>query len=85
MTTTKKETIKYKISFQNGISPNEKLKRKLSVTKGAAESKRKREIAAVTICYLSEHEKKTEISATLTQFKSINEALAVFLKLSVSA
>ena len=55
------------------------------MTKGAAESKCKIEIAAVTICYLSEHEKKTEISATLTQFKSINEALAVFLKLSVSA
>ena len=79
MTTTKTGTIKYKISFQNGILPNEQLKRKLSVTKGAAESKRKREIAAVTSCYLSEHEKKTEISSSLTQFKSINEALVVFL------
>ena len=85
MTTTKTGTIKYKINFQNGILPNEKLKRKLSVRKGAAESKRKRETAAVTSCYLSEHEKKTEISSRLTQFKSINEALVVFLKLSVSA
>ena len=55
------------------------------MTKGAAESKRKREIAAVISYYLSEHEKKTEISSRLTQFKSINEALVVFLKLSVSA
>ena len=49
------------------------------MTNGVPESQLKREKAAVTICYLWEHEKKTEIYGTLTQFKSINEALAVFL------
>ena len=60
---------------------------KPSVTKGAAESKRKR-IKKSSYYFLSFETfhltltKKTEIFATSAQFKSISEVLAVFLKLN---
>ena len=60
---------------------------KFSVTKRAAESKRKRKRKAVTIfcplkLFISRLRKKTGRFATSAQFKSISEVLAVFLKLN---
>ena len=75
MTTTTKGTIKYKISFE-----------KPSVTKGTAESsiKKKRQVLFATIANISSDlNEKTEIFGISTQFKSINEALALFLKMSI--
>ena len=77
MTTTTKGTIKYKISFE-----------KPSVTKETAESsrkkKKKRQLLFATIANISSDlNEKTEIFGMSTQFKSINEALALFLKMSI--
>ena len=71
MTTTTNATIKYKISFE-----------KPSLTKGAAESKvkvKKRQLLFATIANISSHlYEKTEIFGMSTQFKRINEELALF-------
>ena len=75
MTTTTKGTIKYNISFE-----------KPSVTKGTAESsiKKKRQLLFATIANISSDlNEKTEIFGMSTQFKSINEVLALFLKMSI--
>ena len=76
MTTTTKGTIKYKISFEKPL-----------VTKGAAESiikEKKRQLLFATIANISSDlNEKTEIFGMSTQFKSINEALALFLKMSI--
>ena len=85
MATTTQRTIKYKIRIEFRHMTNGNLK--LSVTKGAAESKRKRKKKAVTIFYplklfISRLRKQTEIFATSAQFKSISEVLALFLKLN---
>ena len=77
MTTTTKGTIKYKINFE-----------KPSVTKETAESSikknKKRQLLFATIANISSDlNEKTEIFGMSTQFKSINEALALFLKMSI--
>ena len=76
MTTTTKGTVKCKISFE-----------KPSVTNRTAESsikEKKRQLLFATIANISSDlYEKAEIFGMSTQFKSINEALPLFLKISI--
>ena len=90
LTTTTKETIKYKICFDKGISSYEKLKNEkwnLEWQNDQQNPNVKRKKSSYNLLPLETFHiiftNKTEIFATSTQFKSINETLAVFLKLNI--